>query len=143
MRVWRAGRCLLHASVARGLSVPTCACTSVRPQNIYFFLWAGTREGTGATGEGFALTGFMLACALLITEIYLVGRYLLNTISMNAADQGARRRLSQLPSSRLRERMRFIGKRFATHAPYWQFVVVRAPCRRGSKRESAPPPHDV
>ena len=69
------------------------------------------------------IIGFICASVLLILEMALLIKYGMNMHSLVQAEDGARRRLSQLPNNRLNERMRFIQKRFETHAPYWQFVV--------------------
>ena len=70
-----------------------------------------------------SIPGTVLSFAYLTLMFILIGKYLRNTRSMMAADEGNRRRLSQLPKHRIAARMRFIGKRFGEHAPFWQFVV--------------------
>ena len=75
--------------------------------------------GLGRTND----FGLYAAIFLLILEGVLFFKYLLNTRAMVQADEARRRRLSNLGQTRLRNRMRFVGKRFAPHASYWQFVV--------------------
>ena len=76
-------------------------------------------------GLGYAedLFGIVAACMLLLFEVALVTMYMLNTRAMVLTDEGRQRRLSSLSQQRLKARMRFVGKRFAPHASYWQFVV--------------------
>ena len=73
--------------------------------------------------EDTSIPGLVLSIAYLTLMFTLLGKYDRNIRSMMAADEGNRRRLSQLPKHRIAARMRFIGKRFGEHAPFWQFVV--------------------
>lgn len=85
-------------------------------QVIYDYLYIA---GLGKNDE----LGMYFAIFLMLCELVLFYKYLRDTRAMVISDRARRRRLSNLPTGRLRNRMRFIGKRFAPHASYWQFVV--------------------
>ena len=92
----------------------------------YRSLWQVIYDLTVTTGldTEYELSVWSFCCAivLLVLEVALIARYFLHTCAIMVADSSAQR-ASTLPLARLRERMRFVGKRFAPHVPYWQFVV--------------------
>ena len=56
-----------------------------------------------------SIPGTVLSFTYLTLMIILIGKYFRNTRSMMAADEGNRRRLSQLPKHRIAARMRFMS----------------------------------
>jgi hypothetical protein len=98
---------------------------------MHTFFKLGSAELNTSNPNRTILYGMGLAIVFGVIQIVLVVKYVFNTIQMVKANDGVRRRLSILPNDRLKERMRFIGKRFADHAPYWQVSA--------SSTELAPP----
>ena len=61
------------------------------------------------------------ALLLLLLEVGLVVKYLLNVRALVTGRTVGR--FARLSADRLKLRMRYLTRRFADHAPYWQFVV--------------------
>ena len=74
--------------------------------------------GFGKTDE----LGLYFAIFLLVLELFLFFNYLRNTRAMITSDASPPAATSNCPWIG-KFRMRFVGKRFAPHASYWQFIV--------------------
>ena len=80
----------------------------------------GLVDSFGSHDDG-ALFAAFSALLLLLLEVGLVVKYLLNVRALVTGRTIGR--FARLSADRLKLRMGYLTRRFADHAPYWQFVV--------------------
>ena len=80
----------------------------------------GLIDSLGSNDDG-ALTAAISALLLLLLEVGLVVKYLFNVRALVTGRTVAG--FARLPADRLKLRMGYLTRRFADHAPYWQFVI--------------------
>ena len=83
---------------------------------IVFDLW---EQGTSSIVV--AQVGVVLASILFAVQLLLLGKYAINIRALVTGRSFGR--FANLSHARLERRLSFLTERFASHAPYWQYVV--------------------